>query len=143
VTLALLVILWPPAPALAETGGEGRARQDYMLNCQGCHQPDGTGTEGRVPNMKDFVGYYLRVPGGRDFLVRVPGAANSPLGDAELAAVMNWVLRTFSSGQLPEDFKPYSAEEVAALRDRPLLDVSSDRRSLIARISAINGVRLD
>ena len=89
------------------------ARQNYILNCQGCHLPDGSGSEGNVPKMNDFVGYFLHVPGGREFIVQVPGAAGAPISDQELADVMNWMLLNFSKNELPEPVScPMSAEEI-------------------------------
>ena len=69
-----------------------RAKMHYMLNCQGCHQADGRGLQGSVPDMRNFVGKFLDTPGGREFLVQVPGSANSPLSDAALAELLNWIL---------------------------------------------------
>ena len=116
------------------------ARQNYILNCQGCHLPDGSGSEGNVPKMNDFAGYFLHVPGGREFLVQVPGAAGAPISDQELADVMNWMLLNFSKNELPEPFVPYSAEEIGKLRKEPLLDVHHRREELLARIKDKLGV---
>ena len=113
-----------------------RARVDYMLNCQGCHLPDGDGA-GDVPRMKNFVGNFLKVPGGRAFLVQVPGSANAALDDARLAALLNWMLAEISRDQLPADFRPYSAEEVRAYRATPLRDVLKTRAQLIQKIAAL------
>ena len=66
----------------------------YMLQCQGCHLADGTGAPGAVPSLEG-MGRFLSVPGGREYLVRVPGSAQSPLSDLELAEVLNWMLREF------------------------------------------------
>ena len=115
-------------------GDEVRARQNYMLNCQGCHLPDGSGL-GAVPGLKDFLGNFLKVAGGREFIVQVPGAANSPLTDEELAEVMNWILHTFSQAQLPENFTPYTAEEVGNLRRDAIINIESQREKLIKRIN--------
>jgi cytochrome c553 len=50
----------------------------YMLGCQGCHLEDGRGFPQRgVPALNEFVGNFLKVPGGREYLVQVPGAAQS------------------------------------------------------------------
>ena len=103
------------------------ARQNYILNCQGCHLPDGSGSKGNVPKMNDFVGYFLHVPGGREFIVQVPGAASAPISDRELADVMNWMLLNFSRNELPDPFEPYSAEEIGKLREEPLIDILQRR----------------
>jgi hypothetical protein len=71
------------------------------------------------------------VPGGREVLAQVPGVAQAPLDDAALAAVLNWVLRRFGGAEVPADFAPYTPEEVATLRRRPLTDVERTRRELL------------
>lgn len=110
---------------------------DYMTNCQGCHLPDGSGMASRgVPSLRAHMGHFLTVDGGREFLVRVPGAAMSDLDDARLAAVLNWMLTQFDPRGLPHDFAPYAADEVAALRATPLIDVKSTRAALIRSIEA-------
>ena len=116
------------------------ARQNYILNCQGCHLPDGSGSEGNVPKMNDFVGYFLHVPGGREFLVQVPGAAGAPISDQELADVMNWILLNFSKNELPDPFVPYDAEEIGELRKEPLIDIHQRREELIVKIKDKLGV---
>ena len=93
--------------------------------------------------MNDFVGYFLHVPGGREFIIRVPGAANAPISNQELADVMNWFLLNFSAAQLPGDFKPYTAKEVGKLRTDPLVDVNEIRPGLIEAIEERLGVKED
>mgnify|MGYP001765019447 CR=1 FL=1 len=130
-TAALLLLLaagscWATEPAQA----------DYMLNCQGCHLPDGSGFPARqVPDLREQMGRFLSVPGGREFLVQVPGSAQSALNDADLARVLNWMLQRFSAAQLPADFQPYTAAEVGALRQQPLARVSEVRSELLERIA--------
>jgi hypothetical protein len=131
-----LLLIWLLCPvwvveALAE---DQAARNNYMLHCQGCHTPDGSGAPGKVPSLKGFMGHFLAVDGGREFLIRVPGAAQSALSDSELAAVSNWMLINFSGDQLPADFRPYTAPEVSALRADVLIDVASVRAGLVARM---------
>ena len=116
------------------------ARQNYILNCQGCHLPDGSGSKGNVPKMNDFVGYFLHVPGGREFIVQVPGAASAPISDRELADVMNWMLLNFSRNELPDPFVPYDAEEIGELRKEPLIDIHQRREELIVKIKDKLGV---
>ena len=93
--------------------------------------------------MNDFVGYFLHVPGGREFIVQVPGAASAPISDQELADVMNWMLLNFSRNELPDPFEPYSAEEIGKLREEPLIDILQRREELIARIRDKLGVTED
>lgn len=107
---------------------------DYMLNCRGCHGPDGAGVAGAAPSLRGEVAKFLSVPGGRAYLVRVPGTAQSELSDARTAALLNWLLREFGRDQVPADFVPYTAEEVAPLRRAPLTDVVTARRDLVRAI---------
>jgi len=108
---------------------------DYAVHCQGCHLRDGSETPGRVPALAGSLARFARVPGGRAYLVRVPGVAQSPLDDAALAALLNWVLLRFDPGGVPADFSPYSAEEVGRLRRLPLSDVAGARRRLMDEVS--------
>jgi len=114
-----------PAPAL-----DGPAL-DYALHCRGCHRADGRGTPGSVPPLAGSVGRLLHAPGGREFLVRVPGVSTAPLDDAALAAVLNWMLETFGGADVPRDFAPYSGAEVGRLRADPLVDVDGPRARLV------------
>lgn len=107
----------------------------YMLNCWGCHRPHGEGIPGAAPPLKGAADF-LRVPGGREYLIEVPGVALSPLNDAQTADVMNWILRSFSTQRMPPDFKPYTADEIAHSRKTRLLDIKSARADLIAKMVA-------
>lgn len=102
-----------------------------MLHCQGCHLPEAAGFEGRVPPIKDFSGYFLHSQEGRDFLIRVPGVSRSALSDSEIAELMNWLLQTYSEGQLPDRFEPFTEAEVASLRDDPEPDPAAARELIL------------
>jgi len=119
------------APSVEATSGPAL---DYAVTCQGCHRADGTGTPGTVPALAGSVGRFLRVPGGREFLGRVPGVAQAPLDDAALAAVLNWILGRFGGDDVPKEFVAYTAEEVGRLRQRPLTNVDRVRSELIRAI---------
>jgi mono/diheme cytochrome c family protein len=101
------------------------ALHDYVLSCAGCHKLDGSGSA-RVPTLHG-TGRLLARAGGRDYLLRVPGAAQAPLSDARLAALLNWTLAHFG-GVAP--LPPFSAEEVAAARATPLRDPRQARAAL-------------
>ena len=111
---------------------ENRAQLNYMLNCQGCHAGDGRGL-GDVPALKGFVGNFLSSNEGRAYLIRVPGSANSPLTDVELAEVVNWILFTMSDKNLADSFNPLTPEEVQTYRGQPILDAKAERSRLIAK----------
>lgn len=108
---------------------EARAHSNYQLHCQGCHTPDGTGYKS-IPRLKGLVGNYLKLPAGRDYLARVPGAATSILSNKDLAEVLNWIILTFGGDSTPKHFRHYTAEEVGKLRARPLLEVREAREQL-------------
>lgn len=109
---------------------------DYMLHCQGCHQAGGVGLPGAVPQLKDSVARFASIPGGREYLSRVPGVAQSQLDDAAIAALLNWLLPYFDQAHLPADFAPFTAAEVGPLRKKPLVGASSVRASLLATAAA-------
>ena len=106
---------------------------NYALHCMGCHRPDGSGAAGRVPNLAGLRDF-LRVPGGREYLVRVPGTAFSALGDAETAALLNWMVRRFGTARADTPFARYMTAEVGALRQDPLVDVEEVRGALLRAI---------
>ena len=125
-------------PQASEGGGAGSAgavpaRLDYMLQCQGCHLADGSGSPGAVPDLRGSLARIASIPGGREYLVRVPGAAQSPLSDQRLAAVLDWMIREFGPAEAAAAAEPYRAEEVARWRARPYLEVESVRRALLSR----------
>lgn len=130
------------AATLAAAGSEqvevGGAELDYVINCQGCHLADGRATGDTVPALSGSVARFLRVDGGREFLVQVPGVAQAPLDDAATAGVLNWLLRRFDPQHLPVEFVPYSAGEVGRLRRSPLTDVERTRRRLLTEIEGAN-----
>jgi mono/diheme cytochrome c family protein len=109
-----------------------RAWQNWTLNCQGCHRPDGSGSAGTTPSVAGSVAKFLQAAKGREYLTRVPGVATSALSDDELAEVLNWMLWRFDSQDMPADFTPFTAAEVADFRKRPLrLEASRMRSELL------------
>lgn len=102
---------------------------DYKLHCQGCHGPDGSGASGAVPSFRGQVGKFLAVPGGREYLIRVPGVSQSELDDDGVAAVLNWIVRELDGTQ--RSLAPFTGAEVARHRRPPLTDVESVRAKLL------------
>ncbi|MGP0173428.1 cytochrome C [Pseudomonas sp. NCHU5208] len=118
---------------------------NYQLQCAGCHLGDGTGSKANdTPKMKDFVGNFLKVEGGREFLVRVPGMSQSALNDAQLADLLNWLLREdgMAGKSMPAHYQPYSAEEVARLRKVSMLNLPDTRAHLIEQMRE-QGIAID
>lgn len=118
------------APNLTRNGRS--AHVNYMTECQGCHLPDGSGQKGTVPSMKAELHRFLTVEGGREFLVQVPGSANSKLSDADLAALLNWLIPKMG-GTAADGFQPYTPEEIATYRSQRLVDVTGTRAALVAK----------
>jgi hypothetical protein len=110
-----------------------RAKFNYQMLCQGCHTPDGMGGKS-IPKVKDFIGYFLQTEMSRDYLVRVPGSANSALNDKQLAEVLNWMILEFGGESVPENMQYYTADEVAKLRQEPLFEVVEYRNMLLKEL---------
>ena len=109
------------------------AWQHWVLNCQGCHRADATGSANTAPALAGQVAKFTSVPGGREYLGRVPGVATAPLSDADLAELLNWILWRFDKADLGDQFRPYTAAEVGVLRRKPLrTEASQVRGKLVA-----------
>jgi mono/diheme cytochrome c family protein len=106
-------------------------RVAYARNCRGCHLAFGEGISGHVPALRHAVGYLLRRPEGRAYVARVPGVVYSSLSNAELSALLNWMAVEFSAEELPVDWVPYTTEEIAVLRARPLTEVTLERTRVL------------
>jgi hypothetical protein len=125
-----LFALGRPSPCRADP------RYDYILHCRGCHGPNGEGLPEGVPDFRGEVGKFLSVPGGREYLIRVPGTSQSELSDEQVAGVLNWLVHEFSPAQVPKDFEPFTTAEVSRHRRPPLIDVASVRTELMRAIEA-------
>ena len=111
-----------------------RPARTYALNCQGCHGELGVSAPA-MPVLAGRVGYFARSNAGRRYLVQVPNVALNPSSDADIADVLNWMLRTYSRNQLPADFRAYTAGEVGELR-RTRIDVVATRADVVAELVA-------
>ncbi len=118
----------------AGVAGAADGKAVYDANCAACHQPDGAGALGLAPPLAGTLGKRMAVPEGRKYLpgIVIAGLAGKmeskgvmyegimpnwqQFSDAELAAVLNHVLTTFNAAELPADFKPIEAAELAATR---------------------------
>ena len=112
--------------------------QDYMLYCMGCHGAEAQGVPGKIPSLAGSLARFMRSAAGRDYVLRVPGAANSALPDAQLAAVLNWLAERYPAPEEPQP-PPFTVEEVARARRSPLANVQERRREVIRSLAA-NGV---
>jgi mono/diheme cytochrome c family protein len=105
-------------------------RVNYMLQCMGCHTPDGSGESGRVPSIKATLARFSMSAEGRRFLVQVPGASQSTLSDAELAELLNWMIQNLSTTKPPR-LTAFTEAEVASYRRTPLVEVQITRERLL------------
>jgi cytochrome c553 len=119
----------PDLPQIAPVPGA------YLLYCGGCHGINGHSSDAAVPGLKGQVDAFLCLPSGREYLIRLPNVALAPLGDAQLAALMNFVVGLGGTRAGKSD-PPYTATEVGALRRRPLLGqpIAGYRRQLVSQL---------
>gem|GEM_PF-466551 len=109
---------------------------NFQLQCMGCHLADGSGESGRVPSIRRSLVLFSQLPEGRQYVIRVPGVAQSPLSDEETAALLNWMAKNLSDLALPPDFVDYSAAEIRRWRSQPLAQVSATRARLMSVTAA-------
>ena len=108
---------------------------NYTLHCMGCHTPDGSEVQDRVPAIRSTLRPFAGTPDGRRFLVQVPGVAHSTLTDAEIATLLNWMLENLSDGSATGTFVPYTEQEVAGYRKHALVGVRAERERLLAQMN--------
>lgn len=123
----------PAEPKMARA----RARSDYIEYCAGCHGVTGSSRPAKVPVLRDRIGYFLCLPQGREYLIRLPNVANAAVDDdAALAELMNYVVAEFGGVSSPFRAAPYTTAEVSAWRRTPLTRTSlvRFRSDLVARM---------
>ena len=88
----------------------------------------------QVPSLAGRIGWFLHTQEGRRYLIRVPGVAFAPVGDADLAGVLNWALATYSPRELPADFRLDRRRRSGrfAPLDRPSVDRDAIVQGLVA-----------
>ena len=124
--------------AVSTASADAYEEHDYTLNCSGCHRMDGSGSS-VVPSFRDMRELAGK-PGAREYWIRVPGAAQAPLTDERLAAMMNWLIERFT-GKAPEP--AYTASEVHRLRSKPLRDPAAERRRIMTQRETDTGTGTD
>jgi hypothetical protein len=113
------------------------ARQNYRLDCAGCHFPAGTGSAPNdVPTLHRIPGEFIKGPSGCEFLAQVPRIVCSPLSSAEGPEILNYVLYRYNGAVLPDGFAPYTAAEVAGYRAVKLASIMKVRERVIADLAA-------
>ena len=119
----------------AQHSDAGRGATVYAANCAACHQAGGTGLAGAFPPLAGHVPDILKPADGRIYIGKVllfglegaitvnggnyAGAMPSwqALSDNDIAAVLNYVSTAWDNAKsLPAGFKPFTADEIKALR---------------------------
>jgi mono/diheme cytochrome c family protein len=139
--VATTTLLVATLPALAQTGaGSADAGSSvYVTNCAACHQAGGTGMADAFPPLAGHFPDLLKRADGRTYVgkvllfglegqISINGgnyAGTMPdwqaLSDNDIAAVLNYVSNAWDNGKsLPAGFKPFTADEIKALRTPPL-----------------------
>ncbi len=121
---------------LAYSAARADPEQDYMLHCMGCHGTRAEGVPGKVPPLAGVLSRFMRTAQGRDYVLRVPGAANSALNDEQLAAVLNWLAVTYNGGAPAKSPVPFTGEEVSRSRHTPLVSVPAARSVVVRNLAA-------
>ena len=143
--LMLLVAAAPPAtgpadaiyPAFAGQGGDqsglpasypanmDQAQSDYVEHCGGCHGIKGDAAPADLPNLQGRVGWFMCLPEGRNYLMRLPNIARSRITDNEqLAALMNFMVFGLGGRSTAPGTRPFAADEVAIGRTQAFSAVS-------------------
>jgi len=133
----LLVALFVAVAAAAATAPLPPGQRHYTQSCGGCHGLLGVSARQDVPVLRDRVGYLLCSREGRDYMVRLPNIAFAAMDDATLASALNFMVFGLAGNSVPkrpELMRPFTAQELARLRSRPLKaqDLVALRRQALA-----------
>jgi hypothetical protein len=116
----------PPDKALHPYPGQMNvAQSDYVEHCGGCHGIGGDAAPADLPTLKGRVGWFMCLPEGRAYLMRLPNVARSRITDNDqLADLLNFMVFGLGGGSAPAGAKPFTGAEVAATRISPFTSVS-------------------
>ncbi len=122
---AVLAALLCLAPALAYAASDlpelTNPESDYVEHCSGCHGMQGDSYPAEIPVLRDRIGYFMCTQEGREYLIRLPNVAYSPIpNNQQLADMMNFVVFGLGGTSAPKDARPFTAAEVGRLRTRAL-----------------------
>lgn len=132
--VVFVVLLLPGLLIAGQAYDPLQGKLNYTLQCQGCHRATGEGIVGSVPDLRYVGAPLLRMQEGRRFFVAVPGSANAPLTDRQLADVLNYIISEILV--VSDDAQPmyFSEAEVTKFRAYKIADVASLREELVARV---------
>lgn len=117
---------------------QAAVRSEYLVSCGGCHGERGHTDAALVPNLRGSVGRFLCSATGRAYLIRLPNVAFANMSADELATLMNYVVFDLGAGSAPTGTVPYTAAEVARLRESPYRTGSLEvrRAAILERLPA-------
>ena len=128
---AMLFFAWSGASIAQPVDGAA-----IFKRCVACHQPNGKGIPGSYPPLTGHLGRLASSAVGREYLIMVLSAglvgeikidtqtyrglmpAQKGLKDAEMAAVLNHVLTSWSTRTLRKGWAPFTANEVGLVRNK-------------------------
>lgn len=128
----LLPLLFAAGAALAQNDNHATERNavvlspaqtKFILRCGGCHGTLGESPPLSVPMLRHTAGWFLCTPAAREYIIRLPNVSRAQLSDADLAEVMNFVAFRLGAESAPKAARPFTADEVATIRARPLNDL--------------------
>jgi mono/diheme cytochrome c family protein len=138
VLVYVVMLWWLLLQAPEGRAADNLARFHFLLRCSGCHGIDGAGSRiGGIPEFRDYVGAFAGDDTGRTYVLHVPGILNASLRDADIAGVMNYVMREWGGRSLRGDFVPFTAAEVAQRRAIPVSDIVEMRREIVRRLASM------
>ncbi|CAA0117130.1 Cytochrome c-552 [BD1-7 clade bacterium] len=110
---------------------------NYALHCLGCHGAEGRGVPSAgIPDFLNTVGAFSIIEPGRIYLLHVPGVIGAGLSNAELAAVLNMIMREWAGASMPKPYRPFTADEVKRLRQVAVNDVVAYRRQVVRALQS-------
>jgi mono/diheme cytochrome c family protein len=140
---ALLLALGASVSVATVVAGDALTMRDtaspavslYLERCGGCHGIQGVSAPELVPTLRGQAGHFLCTREGREYLVRLPSVASTPVDDEALAALVNFV--AFDLGAGDARYPRFTAAEVRALRKRPLTDetLTAHRRDVVEKVT--------
>jgi mono/diheme cytochrome c family protein len=122
--------------ALAQAAWGYQPKVNFQVHCMGCHLADGSGQPGRVPSIRRSLVLFSSSSAGREYVIRVPGVAQSPLSDEDTATLLNWMARNLSDLAVPADFADYSPAEIQRSRHHPLAKLKTRRARLMKDLAS-------
>ena len=138
------------------TQADASGQDLFTSNCVVCHQANAEGVAGFYPPLAHSIGNYVRIPQGRVYLVHVLAfgltgtiAAHGQsffgvmqswpkFSDGDVAQVLDYVLASFNSSELPKGFAQITAEEVKRNRAREMTsdEVHRERDALMKMLES-------